>query len=120
MNYQISELGQLTIDDRTIDPGNPVEQAEQRDYILLVRPFSDLLYDKAHEETGLRTGRFGNVIGVDSDGEVAWRADLPSDEPTDYYLRVASWEPFLVNSFSSYLCEIDPRTGKIFSEKFMK
>ena len=51
-------------------------------------------------------------------GEKIWEADLP--EAADYYYRICSVSPLIVNSFSSHKCEIDLRSGAIKSREFLK
>jgi hypothetical protein len=62
-----------------------------------------------------------NLFCYSNDGELLWKAEFPGgDCSEDYYYRISSRSPLLVNSFSSFCCEIDPATGKIIHKDFFK
>lgn len=62
-----------------------------------------------------------NLFCYSINGEVLWKAELPVGENTeDYYYKITSHCPLIVHSFSSFLCEIDPETGKILNKEFVK
>jgi hypothetical protein len=78
--------------------------------------------------------RFPNVLRVDRDGEIKWRAkppgiaDVPSgmarflDDVNDAWVAVR-WEKrrgLTANSWSCFYCTLDPGTGAITSAEFTK
>jgi hypothetical protein len=65
-------------------------------------------------------GAFANLICLGRDGKRLWQADLPERGRADVYYRISSRRPLVVNSFSSYKCEIDRATGRIIGKEFMK
>ncbi|MFC1748567.1 hypothetical protein ACFL2V_07140 [Pseudomonadota bacterium] len=65
-------------------------------------------------------GQFNNFIALDLEGAKMWEAELPTTETGDCYFKVSSREPLIVNSYKSYVCEIDSDTGKIISKNFTK
>lgn len=58
-----------------------------------------------------------NLIAFRRDGVLVWEAELP--EASDYYYKIVSTIPLVVNSFSSYRCEIDKTDGTIRSREFL-
>lgn len=65
-------------------------------------------------------GQFPNLIAVDESGKRLWVAELPTTKTGDHYYRIASTEPLVAYSFSSYDCEIDVDTGRIRTREFTK
>ena len=62
-----------------------------------------------------------NLFCYSPEGIVLWKAEHPTgDNAEDYYYRISSHLPLVVNSFSSYRCEIDLSTGKIIRKDFFK
>jgi hypothetical protein len=59
-----------------------------------------------------------NLLAFSADGKKIWEAEFPGK--ADYYYRIHTRQPLSVYSFSSYLCEIDPRNGKILHKTFLK
>lgn len=59
-----------------------------------------------------------NLLAFDKGGTKLWEADLP--ESSDYYYLISSASPLVVNSFSSYRCQINPSTGAILTREFFK
>ncbi len=59
-----------------------------------------------------------NLLGYDSSGARIWEAEFPRH--SDYYYKVTSRTPLVAYSFSSYSCEIDPKSGKIKAKSFFK
>ena len=59
-----------------------------------------------------------NLIAIDKNGRKLWDGELP--DTSDYYYRICSAMPLVVNSFSSFRCEIDTYSGKIKSREFVK
>lgn len=98
--------------------GNSVELTHQ---IADAFPLSDkiiVLLDP-DSESG-KFGQFHNLIALDEAGKWLWIAELPTTESSDTYSRVSSKDPLIVDSFSSYACEIDEHTGRIKSKTFFK
>jgi len=71
---------------------------------------------KIQRRSGLPPNK--NLLAYSYDGHLLWAADFPTN--VDYYYRISSQQPLLVNSFSSFRCEIDPATGKITRKDFFK
>ncbi|MCL8312680.1 hypothetical protein FH593_13455 [Leptospira interrogans] len=61
-----------------------------------------------------------NLIAYDTKANPLWEAEFPQIYKGDYYYKIASKNPLIVYSFSSYHCEIDINTGKIISSEFYK
>jgi hypothetical protein len=86
--------------------------------IALLNPdayLTDPVY-KAKRRSGMLPNR--NLLAYSYEGRLLWEAEFPSD--VDYYYRISSRQPLLVNSFSSFRCEIDSATGKITRKEFFK
>jgi len=65
-------------------------------------------------------GQFHNLYGININGKIIWKADLPSTKPDCYWKIKLIGENLRAYSFSSYDCIIDPITGKILSSEFYK
>jgi outer membrane protein assembly factor BamB len=62
-----------------------------------------------------------NLVCVDCDGQVAWRARLPTDSSTDAYVSFELVGGQLVaHSWSGHRVVIDPATGDVRDSKFTK
>lgn len=59
-----------------------------------------------------------NLIAYAYDGSVLWSADLPAE--SDYYYKIISIDPLIVNSFSSFACKINTLNGSIEGMNFFK
>jgi hypothetical protein len=70
------------------------------------------------------SAKFANLIRVRPDGAVVWRATPPDTDPQSADAWVAArWRKrgrLSANSWSCYLCEIDPETGATLSATFTK
>ncbi|MGH6922792.1 MAG: hypothetical protein ACRED5_03385 [Propylenella sp.] len=60
-----------------------------------------------------------NLVAYSREGEKLWEAEFPESEE-NYYYRIEPRRPLRAASFSSYVCEIDPATGRIVSMEFVK
>lgn len=71
-------------------------------------------------EAGPMDRAFQNLLRCRPDGSVVWRAELP-DRGADTYVSV-DWRhgALVANSWSCFLTELDPETGKIRSATFTK
>ncbi len=94
---------------RWIELEHPIQDAFLRDGRIFV------LFDP-----GSGSWSSGNMVCVGLDGEKLWVAEFPESGREDYYYLISSRNPLVVNSFSSYKCELDPATGKILSREFLK
>lgn len=113
----------LRIDGHEITTPWPVREAVELDDKVVV-----LLDQSAHlqgpildirEMREVAKGR--NLFCYSNQGELLWKAEFPGgDGSEDYYYKISSRWPLLVNSFSSFRCEIDPATGKIIGKEFFK
>jgi len=59
-----------------------------------------------------------NLMAFSRNGEKLWEAEFP--ENPDYYYKIVSGLPLVVNSFSSHRCEIDSQDGSIKRIEFLK
>lgn len=110
----------LTIDGCAVRLDWPVLQvAEIRDKVFILLDPDAYLADTGYKSS-LRNGgpAIRNLVAISRDGRRLWEAELP--ETRDYYYQFSSVAPLRVNSFSSFLCEIDPETGRIVSREFLK
>jgi len=110
----------LTIDGCAVQLDWPVlEVAETHDKVFVLLDPDAYLADAGYKSS-MRNGgpAIRNLVGVSRDGRRLWDAELP--EARDYYYQFSSVAPLRVNSFSSFLCEIDPESGKILTKEFLK
>jgi len=110
----------LTIDGRAVQLDWPVlEVAETLDKVFVLLDPDAYLGDAGYKSS-LRNGgpAIRNLVAISRDGRRLWEAELP--DVRDYYYQFSSIEPLHVNSFSSFLCEIDPENGKILTKEFLK
>jgi hypothetical protein len=110
----------LTVDGCAVQLDWPVlEIAEAHDKVFVLLDPDSYLADPGYK-LSLRDGgpAIRNLVGFSRDGRKLWEAELP--ETRDYYYQISSARPLCVNSFSSFLCEIDPRSGKIVTKQFLK
>ncbi len=61
-----------------------------------------------------------NLLAIDVDNEIVWIAKLPMNETYAYYNQIRLEEQVLWGWSGSTLCIIDPKTGVILDEKFVK
>lgn len=86
--------------------------------IVLFDPDAYLLDPSYREQRRQGREAHRNLCAFSKNGEKVWEAEFP--EEADYYYAVSSRIPLRVNSFSSFRCEIDPRTGRIVAKEFFK
>jgi len=68
-----------------------------------------------------RKGTFRNLIAMDTNGYILWKAELPDPLGGDVYLDVSLQDDFLVaHSWSGFKVIIDTKSGRILSKKFTK
>lgn len=110
----------LVINGITVSLPWPVLDAvEFDDQIFVLLDPNSYLKNQAYMDALRRGGpAIKNLIAFRSDGTKLWEAEFP--EPSDYYYKIVSPSPLIVNSFSSYRCEIDPRDGSIRGREFLK
>lgn len=95
---------------------NAIEYGER--IVVLLDPDSYILDPQYKENRRQGMLPIKNLISINKYGDLLWEADFPNE--VDYYYRVISFSPFLVNSFSSYRCEIDLNDGHIVKMDFFK
>jgi hypothetical protein len=113
----------LEIDGTVVETPSPVREAfvAGRRIIVLMDHFADLKGPVLDIKAVRNAPKGTNLFCYSSDGILLWKAELPAEnDAEDYYYRVSSRSPLVVNSFSSYRCEIDPVTGKIVRKTFFK
>ena len=114
---------QLKIDGHGITTPWPIRDAfELGDKVVVLLDQSAHLKGPILDIREMRESAKGrNLFCYSNDGTLLWKAEFPSgDGSEDYYYRISSRTPLLVNSFSSFRCEIDPDTGKILRKEFYK
>ena len=81
-----------------------------------------VLLDPEHRPEGLCSCHpFPNVARVTVNGSVVWRSELLPQETTAKCWNRITWDGArLLASTYSYVCELDPVTGRIVSETFTK
>lgn len=96
-----------------VELDHPIVDAFQTGAIVIVQFDQDCGLDRS----------FNNVIGLDLFGHKLWTAELPAGTlvSSDVYVSPAHLRrPVQFVSFSSYICTLDRRTGKILSTEFTK
>ena len=100
-------------------PWPALDVVETDDKVVVLLDPSYYLKDQAYKESLKKGGAaIRNLIAFRADGVKLWEAPFP--ESSDYYYKIASSSPLIVNSFSSYRCEIDLEDGSITGLEFMK
>jgi outer membrane protein assembly factor BamB len=62
-----------------------------------------------------------NLVCFDPDGQVRWKAELPTSDPADCFVEVRLERSLVVaNCFSGYLIRIDPASGRTLQTQFTK
>ena len=102
----------LTIGARSVELNYPIREAWGIDGGVVV------LFDPDAETRGF--GQFQNLICLDREGRLLWRADLPTSITGDRYYRVSSRDPLIVYSVKSWECTIDASTGRITKKDFFR
>jgi len=114
---------QLQIDGKAVETPSPIREAFAVKWgiIVLMDQFGDLKGPILDIREIRNAPKGTNLFCYSPDGIVLWKAELPiNNNEEDYYYRISSRSPLIVNSFSSYRCEIDPTTGKIIRKEFLK
>jgi hypothetical protein len=95
------------------------EAAEGIDKILVLLDPDVYLIDPTYKQNRSKGApALRNLIALDNQGRTVWKAEMP--EAADYYYRFVSVSPLVVDSFSSYRCEIDILSGRIVRKQFFK
>ncbi len=64
---------------------------------------------------------FQNLIALDPEtGEQVWKAELATSTLGDRYYRMESSDPLVACSVFSFICTLDPTTGRIVHREFVK
>ena len=110
----------LVIDGRPFSFAYPIREAFDLDnkIIVLLDPNAYLNVPSYGKERRRGKNALRNLLAVTADGEMLWEAEFP--EQVDYYYEVSSRSPLTALTFSSFRCEIDPRTGRIVRMEFLK
>lgn len=111
---------ELVIDGSSIQMALPILDAVQygEKIFVLFDPNSYLLDPEYKKMRKQGVQAIKNLIAINKAGIKLWEADFP--ESADYYYKITSTIPLVVNSFSSYRCEINIDTGKIKTMDFYK
>ncbi|MDA8316132.1 MAG: hypothetical protein M0010_13335 [Actinomycetota bacterium] len=103
----------LIVGDSTYTMQHPIDAAFPLGTLVILLFAPDSLRD--------HFGQFPNLIAIDaSSGEKVWEAELPSTTTGDRYYKIASREPLVAYSVKSFVCTIDPSTGRITEKEFVK
>lgn len=110
----------LTIDGQLLQLAWPILDAieEGNRVFVLLDPDSYLVDPNYKKMRRQGVPAIRNLVALMKDGTSLWEAELP--ESSDYYYRINSSKPLVVNSFSSYRCEINPDNGMIVRKEFLK
>jgi len=110
----------LSIDGQIIQLAWPILNAieESSRVFVLLDPDSYLLDPNYKKMRRQGAPAIRNLVALMKNGAKIWEAELP--EPSDYYYWISSSNPLVVNSFSSYRCEINTDNGMIVKKDFLK
>lgn len=99
----------IKVSGRSITTEHPIRNATLRGdkIIVLFEPDSVM-------------GTFQNLVCLDLDGRIVWVAELPDTGKEDVYYQMSSTDPLVVDSFTSFECEISTQSGKILRQRFFK
>lgn len=117
------DRSKLQIDGKAIETPSPIREAfaVECGVVVLMDQFADLKGPILDIREVRNAPKGTNLFCYTPDGILLWKAELPKgNSQEDYYYRVLSRSPLIVNSFSSYSCEIDAATGKILRKEFYK
>lgn len=117
------ERSKLRIDGTVVETPSPIREAFAVEWgvIVLMDQFADLKGPILDIREVRNAPKGTNLLCYTPDGSLLWKAELPTgDSVEDYYYQISSRSPLVVNSFSSYRCEIDVVTGKILRKEFYK
>ena len=110
----------VTVDGNAIQTSWPILDARETDsavYVLL-DPDSYLGDSQYRRERRAGMPAVRNLIAIDRSGSTLWAAEMPKE--ADYYYKIISVVPLVANSFSSFRCELDAKSGKILGKEFFK
>ena len=88
----------------------PEQDARQIGDILLV----------LYSPESFQDGQFRNLVAFDLSGCEVWKAELPTSISMDAYYQIVSEAPIVADSYCSYRCMLDAKTGKILEKEFFK
>ncbi|MBX3704370.1 MAG: hypothetical protein KF822_11410 [Steroidobacteraceae bacterium] len=110
----------VVVNGNAIDVGMQVLDARMSGDIVLVLidPDSYLLDPEYRRKRNAGMAAIRNLRAFTMNGSALWEAEMPED--ADYYCKIVQASPIEMDSFSSFRCRIDARTGKIISTRFMK
>lgn len=110
----------VVVNGNTISVGSPIldAQAGPGMVLVLINPDSYLKDPDYRRKRRAGLDAVRNLQAFSLSGVKLWDAEMPED--ADYYYKIVNTDPIEVDSFSSFRCRIDSRTGKIISKRFMK
>ena len=110
----------LNIDTHSIEMPWPVLSAAEDGELVFVLLDPDAYLLDPNYKSSRRAGAAAirNLVAFNREGERIWKAEFP--EASDYYYKITSIAPLMVQSFSSYSCEIDRGNGRITNKVFCK
>lgn len=113
VEYDISE-NSLTIADETINHGVEIDQSIEYDNYLVVRLEANTVDEHDHQ--------YRNVIAYDRDGGVRWKIPRrPATRPGPYTnIHSKNGNDLWAHNSSGMLYEVDPETGDIIGQEFVK
>lgn len=86
--------------------------------LVLIDPDSYLTDPEYRRKRRAGMAAVRNLRAFSVSGDLLWEAEMP--EKADYYHKIEKIDPIEVDSFSSYRCRLDSKTGRIVSKCFMK
>jgi hypothetical protein len=105
------EGNQVSVGERRWDVPYPVSD------LLRIGGSIIVLYDYM---SGPRHQQFRNLEGFAPDGRRLWTAKQPTTETADSYVAISDRDGLTAWSFASYLCKLNPKTGRLLSREFTK
>lgn len=101
----------------TID-GNPYELEHRVIDAVECKDIVVVLFDP--DAYKAKYGQFPNLVAVSRAGKRLWTAELPTTTSGDRYYRLVNGEGLRAASVYSFICEIEPKTGRILRKQFIK
>ena len=103
----------LIVDSRRRTMPNPIDDAFALGELII------LLF--APDSIPGSFGQFPNLVAIDSaTGQQVWQAELPTSYTGDRYYKISSHDPLVAYSVKSFVCTIDPATGRVVDKEFVK
>jgi hypothetical protein len=110
--FALADDGAFSINGTAVESPHRIIEATRAGDVVVV------LYDPDADPRGW--GTFRNLAAFDRRGQRVWLAETPTSTTGDCYYQIASAEPLVAYSTQSFICTIDPLTGRITDRVFTK